>query len=56
MFYVLVTFNITGGALLVFIDDELTAFRNKNHRFIFKVAKNKKVYKRRLYPGWAILV
>ena len=29
----------TGGGLLVFFDDELTTFRNKNDRFICNVKK-----------------
>ena len=31
--------NITGGGLLVFFDDELTTFWNKNYRFICNVEK-----------------
>ena len=34
---VYITFNITGGGLLVFFDDELTAFRNKNFRLFIYV-------------------
>ena len=40
IFIVDITFNISGGGgLLVFFDDELTTFRNKNDRFICNVKK-----------------
>ena len=34
IFIIYITFNITGVELLVFLDDELTTFRNKTYRFI----------------------
>ena len=41
IFIVYVTFNITGGGgLLVFFDNDLTTFKNRNYRFICKVEKN----------------
>ena len=39
---VYIKFNKTGDGLLVFFDDELTTFRNKNESFICHVKKNKK--------------
>ena len=38
---VYITFNITGGGLLVFFNAKLTFFRNKNYRFICNVEKIK---------------
>ena len=37
IFIIYITFNITGVELLVFLDDELTTFRNKTYRFICNV-------------------
>ena len=39
MFIVYTIFSIIGCGLLVFFDDELTTFRNKNYRFICNVKK-----------------
>ena len=41
IFFVYITLNISGGGLLVFLDDELTTFRNKNYRFILNVEQIK---------------
>ena len=38
---VYITLNITGGGLLVFFDEEIITFRNKNYRFICNVEKIK---------------
>ena len=35
VFIVYITFNITGGGLLVFLDDELTTIRNKKIKIGF---------------------
>jgi len=34
MFIVYITFNISGGGLLLFVEDEITHFRDKSYRFI----------------------
>jgi len=34
--YFIITLNKAGGGLLVFFEDELTTFRNKNYKFICK--------------------
>ena len=39
IFFVYITLNISGGGLLVFLDDELTTLRNKNYWFICDVKK-----------------
>ena len=41
IFFVYITFTITGGGLLVIFDIKKTTFRNKNYRFIFYVKKNR---------------
>ena len=41
--YTIFYIKISGG-LLVFFDDELTTFRNKNYRFICNVKKSKKSF------------
>ena len=43
IFIIYITFNITGGGLLVFFNDGLTTFRNKNYRFIFNIEKQNKL-------------